>query len=189
MPSHGLNDNHLTPHHNFNDVVQFLSDVFTDDFYFVLKQRLNLPDRATAKLFTFKLLFGKGGKQDPYTIKFQNVYPTIMQIISDFKTNDKKTTKTKPQDLNFAVFLQCVESEIFIDRVYKPLRKNGIDCFARHDSIVVVNGKENTVKNHIQKAFDEIGFVYKYSEEDKLLEAMSEDELRMELDFFDDDQI
>ncbi len=187
LPSHGFDiehDSHIHLSGDDNDMLHFIKNVFYDDLYEVLKLQLDLPNRDAAKLVMFKILFGKGGRRDVYMDKFKMHYPTIMQIISDFKSEDDKNKKKKSQDSNFSVFLQCVESEIFIDRIYKPLRKQGIDCFSRHDSIVVVSGQEITVKNFIKNVFKEIEFVYNYKEEDKLFEAYTDEELQMEFDLF-----
>jgi len=191
LPSKGLDINHESPillSGDDNDVLHFLNNVFYQDFYGVLQQQMDLPSRGAAKLFMFKLIFGSGARRDMYMEKFKKSYPTITQLIQEFKTDDEKSSgkKNKSQDTNFSVFMQCVESEIYIDRIYKPLRKQGVDCFSRHDSIVVVSGQEITVKDFIKKVFSEIEFVYNYKEEDKLFEAYTGDELRIDFDFYDE---
>jgi len=73
---------------------------------------------------------------------------------------------------NFSVFLQCVESEIFIDRILFPLRDMEVPCFTRHDSIVVAHGYANLVEDFIKSVFSEIGFKYNYKVEDKFWEVV-----------------
>jgi len=55
-----------------------------------------------------------------------------MSIIADFKKPDQGKIKNEKEEddddreSNFSVFLQCVESEIFIDNILIPLRDQAI---------------------------------------------------------------
>lgn len=166
-----------------HDVLRFISDVFHNDFYNVIKNKLNLPSRAVAKQLIFKLFFSKGLKSDVFLDKLAEEYPTIMSIIADFKNVDNKKKSKNSIEGNLSVFLQNVESEIYIDRILLPLRELGIGCFSRHDSLIVEDGKQDIAQQHIKKVFDEdLGFLYGGTTEDKYFDVYDDTEILDELD-------
>lgn len=163
-----------------NDVVRFINDVFHEDFYSVIQKELNLPDRNLAKQMLFRLLFKRGNKPDLWIKMLEQLYPTVMSIIIGFKqkeTQDKDSSTVKSNDdmNNFSVFLQCVESEIFINNIFKPQREAGTPCFSRHDSIVVACGYEDQAELYARAIFGQYGFKYNHKVEDKLWDAYDEE--------------
>ena len=172
---------------NPNDVVRFINDVFHEDFYSVVQKELNLPDRSLAKQMLFRLLFRRNHKPDMWLKMLEQLYPTVMSIISGFKqkeTQDEDSNYIKSDNdwNNFSVFLQCVESEIFIDKIVNPLKNAGIPCFSRHDSIVVASGYEDEAELYARAIFGQYGFKYNHKIEDKFWEVADEDEME-ELDY------
>lgn len=167
---------HLSKH-STSDVIRFIQDVFFDDFYSVIQKHFGFSERGSAKLVLFMLLFKRNTKSDKLIDTLKEHYPTVMTIIEGFKT---KSMESKPEEdvknpsddtTNFSVFLQCVESEIFIDRILFPLRDMEVPCFTRHDSIVVAHDYANLVEDFIKSVFNEIGFKYNYKVEDKFWEV------------------
>lgn len=164
--------------HSTSDVIRFIHDVFFNDFYAVIQKQFGFSERGSAKLVLFMLLFKRNTKSDKLIDKLKEHYPTVMSIIERFKT---KSMESKPEEddknfnddtTNFSVFLQCVESEIFIDRILFPLRDMEVPCFTRHDSIVVAHGYANLVEDFIKSVFGGIGFKYNYKVEDKFWEVV-----------------
>jgi len=164
--------------HSTSDVIRFIHDVFFDDFYMVTQRQFGFSERGLAKLVLFKLLFKRNTKSDKLIDKLKEFYPTVLTIIEDFKA---KSMESIPEEddknfnddtTNFSVFLQCVESEIFIDRILFPLRDMEVPCFTRHDSIVVAHEYANLVEDFIKLVFSEIGFKYNYKVEDKFWEVV-----------------
>lgn len=160
-----------------NDVHQFISDIFYQDFYGLVQNELGLKDRGLTKLILFLLIFKKKTTSNLLTDKLIKKYKTVISIMNEFKATDSnnKSEKTDPkdengnddnQDNNFAVMLQCVEAEIFIDNILIPLQKKGIPCFSRHDSIVVDHRYRDEVINQIKDVFKNIGFYYVSKEDD-----------------------
>lgn len=165
-----------------NDVVRFINDVFHEDFYSIIQKELNLPERSLAKQMLFRLLFKRGNKPDLWIKMLEQLYPTVMSIISGFKqkeTQDEDSSKVKSNDdwNNFSVFLQCVESEIFIDNIFKPQRDVGTPCFSRHDSIVVASGYEDKAELYARAIFGSYGFKYNHKVDDKLWDVYDEEYL------------
>lgn len=164
--------------HSTSDVIRFIHDVFFDDFYMVTQRQFGFSERGLAKLVLFKLLFKRNTKSDKLIDKLKEFYPTVLTIIEDFKA---KSMESIPEEddmnfnddtSNFSVFLQCVESEIFIERILFPLREMEVPCFTRHDSIVVAHEYANLVEDFIKSVFGEIGFKYNYKVEDKFWEVV-----------------
>ena len=183
--------------HSTSDVIRFIHDVFFNDFYAVIQRQFGFSERGSAKLVLFMLLFKRNTKSDKLIDKLKEHYPTVMAIIETFKTKSKESkpeeddTKPNNDTTNFSVFLQCVESEIFIDRILFPLRDMEVPCFTRHDSIVVAHEYANLVEDFIKSVFSEIGFKYNYKVEDKFWEVV--DWLEMEdssyMDYLADEDI
>ena len=164
--------------HSTSDVIRFMHDVFFNDFYAVMQKQFGFSERGSAKLVLFMLLFKRNTKSDKLIDILKEYYPTVMSIIEGFKL---KVMESKPEEddknlsddtTNFSVFLQCVESEIFIDRILFPLRDMEVPCFTRHDSIVVAHDYANLVEDFIKSVFNEIGFKYNYKVEDKFWEVV-----------------
>ncbi len=173
-----------------NGIEKFISDVFFNDFYQVLQEKLKLPSRHLSKLFVFKLLFKRTNRQDILLKDLKKYYPEVLAIIADFKEfSDKQDSEVKGKhdndsdDNNFSVFLQCIEAEIFIDKILKPLREQGVPCFTRHDSLVVANSYQIAVENQIKKVFSELGFScnLKYEDFSEVNEYDDNNEMRNEI--------
>jgi hypothetical protein len=165
--------NPILSQNSVSDVIRFINDVFFDDFYTNIQRKFTFSDRGIAKLLLFKLLFKRNTKSDELIGKLKMYYPVVMAIIEEFKARDRNEKWNQTMDVsNFSVFLQCVESEIFIDKILYPLREKGVPCFTRHDSIVVANKFADEVEAFIKTVFSEIGFKYNYKSEDKFWEVV-----------------
>jgi hypothetical protein len=164
-----------------SDVTLFIRDVFYQDFYSVVQHEIGLGERGFTKQMLFKLVFRRSNKSDILLDKLNKRYPVVMSIIAEFKKVDeiKKANKDvdDSQESNFSVFLQCVEAEIFIDNILKPLRKNGVPCFSRHDSIVVASGYEVEVEKYAKDVFERFGYKYNHKVEDKFWDIADDEEL------------
>lgn len=167
-----------------SDVTMFIRDIFFTDFYTVVQKELGLQERLLAKNLLFKLLFKKTNRPDELLSKLSIRYPVVMNIIAAFKKPDQKPeAKNKSEgkddnhESNFSVFLQCIEGELFVDKILKQLRENDIPCFTRHDSIVVTSGLKEKAEEIARNVFTEFGFRYNHKVEDKLWEVVDEEEL------------
>lgn len=198
LPQAGVDiANPLLSKHSTSDVIRFIHDVFFEDFYTVIQKHFGFSERGLAKLVLFKLLFKRNTKSDILINKLKEHYPTVIAIIEGFKT---KVMESLPGDddknlnddtSNFSVFLQCIESEIFIDRILYPLSEKGVPCFTRHDSIVVAYEYAGEVERFVKSVFSGLGFKYNHKVEDKFWEVV--DWLEMEdssfMDYLADEDI
>jgi len=82
---------------------------------------------------------------------FSKVYPTVYEIITQLKKKDHR---------NLPIFLQRVESYLFIDCITKELVKNGILPITIHDSVLIQRKDTAIALSIIQNVFDrEIGII------------------------------
>jgi len=136
-----------------NDVYHFLCDALINDFYSIIKNELNLPQRAHGKGIAFRTVFSKPKPENELVRQFRHIYPTIISIINDFKN--------KYGYNQFAIGLQRIEAEIFIDNIWKQAKKSSINCFTRHDSLVFPINKRKEVEQLISEVFKSYDFIYR----------------------------
>jgi len=93
--------------------------------------------RKEIKKIMFKVLFSKNEyykgykKIIPYECDkktFSSVYPFVYEVVKILKTKDHRT---------LPIYLQQLESYLFIDCIAKELVDNGIIPFTIHDSVIV----------------------------------------------------
>ncbi len=159
LPEEGLNTaNPVVNDYITNDAYRFLCDALLSDFYAIIKTELNLPQRAHGKSIAFRTVFSKPKPENELVRQFRQLYPTVISIINDFKNK---------QGYNqFAIGLQRVEAEIFIDNIWKQAKKAGINCFTRHDSLVFPISKRKVVEQSITDVFKSFEFIYRVEYED-----------------------
>ena len=111
-----------------------LKGTLYDDFINCYDNNITRDD---AKDIMFKVLFSRneysrGSKKiTPYESDkktFASVYPFVADVVIELKRNNHKT---------LPIFLQRLESYLFIDCIAKELVNNGIIPFTIHDSVIV----------------------------------------------------
>lgn len=154
LPEEGLNTTRpIINDYITNDVYQFLCDALLHDFYSIIKSELNLPQRAHGKGIAFRTVFSKPKPENELVRQFRHLYPTVISIINDFKEKNGYN--------QFAIGLQRVEAEVFIDNIWKEAKKQGINCFTRHDSLVFPINKRKEVEQIITDVFKSFDFIYR----------------------------
>jgi hypothetical protein len=153
LPEKGLNTaNPIENDYITNDVYKFLCDSLLNDFYSIIRSELNLPQRAHGKGIAFRTVFSKPKPENELVRQFRNLYPTVISIINDFKDRYGYN--------QFAIGLQRVEAEIFIDNIWKQAKKLNINCFTRHDSLVFPKNKRKEVEKIFMDVFKSFDFIY-----------------------------
>lgn len=159
LPEEGLSTtNPIINDYITNDVYQFLCDALLHDFYSIIKNELNLPQRANGKAIAFRTVFSKPKPENELVRQFRHLYPTVISIINDFKEKNGYN--------QFAIGLQRVEAEVFIDNIWKEAKKQGINCFTRHDSLVFPINKRKEVEQIITDVFTSFDFIYRVEYEE-----------------------
>jgi hypothetical protein len=140
-------------HHNANDIYKFLVDSLMHDFYGIIRSELNLPQRQHGKGIAFRTVFAKPKPENELVRQFRYLYPSVISIINDFKE--------KYGYNQFAIGLQCLEAEIFIDHIWKKVKAQGIISFTRHDSLVFPISKKKEAEEIITGVFADFDFIYR----------------------------
>jgi len=159
LPEEGLNPaNPIINDYITNDVYHFLCDALLHDFYSIIKSELNLPQRAHGKGIAFRTVFSKPKPENELVRQFRHLYPTVIGIINDFKE--------KYGYNQFAIGLQRVEAEIFIDNIWQQAKRAKINCFTRHDSLVYPINKRKEVEQIFASVFKSYDFIYRVEYEE-----------------------
>lgn len=181
LPSVGVDISDIKSGENSSsEVIKFIRDVFCRDFYEVVAHELGMKERLLAKHALFKLLFKKTNRPDALLHKLSQLYPIVINIIAEFKKQERKESNDKKDDnreSNFSVFLQCIEAEIFVNNILKRLREEGFPCFTRHDSVIVADGYQDKAEVIAKDVFRKFGFKYNHKAEDKFWQAVEFEEL------------
>lgn len=153
LPEEGLNPaNPQEDIYNSNDIYKFLVDSLLHDFYGIIRSELNLPQRQHGKGIAFRTVFAKSKPENELVKQFRYLYPSVISIINDFKEKFGYN--------QFAIMLQRVEAEIFIDHIWKKAKQLEINSFTRHDSLVFPINKKKEVKQIITNVFRDFDFIY-----------------------------
>ncbi|WKK66512.1 hypothetical protein [Lutimonas zeaxanthinifaciens] len=117
-------------------------------------------ERCQAKEIMFEVLFSQntiykhGGKFIPYKEDkriFARSYPFVAQAVKDLKSKNHKI---------LPIYLQQLESYLFIDRIAKELVENGVIPFTIHDSVIVNASDQEKTLGIMTKLFkEELGLV------------------------------
>ncbi|WP_430815186.1 hypothetical protein [Carboxylicivirga sp. RSCT41] len=119
----------------------FVDDLNNNDIYLMMKEKYDLDNRDIAKVFMFKMIFGKlfiegkhGNKfMNKYHQIFSGMYPQEGNLI--FKLKGEKNTLKKQHSI-LAQKLQRLETSMF-SKVWCELKKNRIRFISVHDEVIV----------------------------------------------------
>lgn len=126
----------------------------TFDVYELIARKSNV-DREIAKNLMFTLLFNETPTKDKNLISAMPEFFANLKLIKEaFRKAFGNSKETLP------VFLQMVESHIFIEKIYQSMVNERVVGFTRHDSITIGDNPEDKVKlnNILQDVFFEIDF-------------------------------
>lgn len=134
---------------------------FYDEFVIKFENQFTRND---IKKIMFEVLFSKNEchinyrKFVPFEKEkkiFSSVFPVIYEIIERLKDTD---------NAKLAIYLQRLESKIFIDTIAKGLTENGIIPLTIHDSVIVPAFQQEKALNIMQSVFkQEIGIIPAFS--------------------------
>ncbi len=159
FPDEGLETkNPLEDIYNSNNIYKFLVDTLLHDFYSIIKNELSLPQRQHGKGIAFRTVFSKPKPENELVRQFREIYPAIISIINDFKEKYRYN--------EFAIGLQRLEAEIFIDNIWKKVKTAGINSFTRHDSLVFPLIQKDVVAQIITDVFTDFDFIYRIEYEE-----------------------
>lgn len=150
--SHYLEDNLGT-----NDFKAFREQSYNGRLYEYVQEELVLKNREEAKKVTFELMFSKEDLNTERKEKLKKLFPTVVNFVDTFKADNGYN--------NFSIMLQKIESDIFIDGLWKEVKKKKLFCTPKHDCLIVKRQDLEIVKNIIGEHFKKINFGGKIIEE------------------------
>jgi hypothetical protein len=129
-------------------VDNFCSLSFSGEIYTYVQNQLGLETRDDAKLLMITILFSSNynskGKKE-----FKSLFPEVHEWLHAYKKEHGYK--------NISITLQKMESKLFIDKIYVTLKKRGLFCLTKHDSLIIRSKDLDRVLKTIITQFKSIG--------------------------------
>jgi len=142
------------------DVYKFCSASFEGKLYdnFAAETK-GLIERPEAKLINFFVMFSEveseeKKRKNKMIALFKSIYPSIYELLKDFK--NRVGSEYLP------IFLQAVESILFVDELFILLYSQGIETLTKHDSISLKDTDLKEGKRIIKAYLDQVLGVNRY---------------------------
>lgn len=132
------------------DVELFKKLSYSGELYDYIKEIIGLESKKEAKQVTFELLFSSYKNRSKKLALLKKVFPNVIEWINNYKKENGSE--------QFAIMLQKKESEIFIDHIWKELKRQKYFALTKHDCIICKKEDESAISEFIQMYFDSIGF-------------------------------
>ena len=132
------------------DFNYFKSHSYNGTLYEYIMEELKLENRLEAKKMMFELMFSKEDYQSSLKTKLKKLFPSVVELVDKYKKDNGYN--------NFSIMLQKKESEIFIDGLWKQIKKKKIFCTPKHDCLIVKEEDADKVESIIKKYFEKINF-------------------------------
>jgi hypothetical protein len=138
-----------------NKNADWLNSIIEKDIYKTLSEIIGIPREEVKKEMMY-FLFTEPEAKSLLKRAFSNAYPEFYNGIMDVKRAFKENLGSSKRYL--PIFLQFIESHIFIECVYKELSIAGIPAIPKHDCILFPSNKLQLVQEVIDNCFLKIGF-------------------------------
>jgi hypothetical protein len=110
------------------DIDNFCNLSYNGEIYTYVQDQLGLETRDDAKLLLITILFSSNynprGKKE-----FKSLFPQVHQWLHNYKKEHGYR--------NISITLQKMESKLFIDKIYVTIKKRGLFCLTKHDSLII----------------------------------------------------
>ena len=137
------------------DVRSFIYSAQNGTLYDCIASRTGTK-RETAKKVFLKIMFSKPGWNSEMKSKVTRLFPTIIKWMDSFK-------KTQRDHKVLAIVLQKIESEIFIDKIYRKLRSERYTVYTKHDCILCKESEYEEIKKIVSQELFKLGLKFKLS--------------------------
>lgn len=115
----------------YEDVQRYYDMCSNGVLYDELSSMLDIK-RETAKQMMMEIAFSSNKKTTDNKRMFRNMFPNVVKHINQYKEmNDSK---------EFAIKLQKIEADMFVDDLYVSIKQSGLFCLTKHDSFLVKSG-------------------------------------------------
>jgi hypothetical protein len=127
------------------------------NLYSYVSDRLEIGDYKKTKKLMFSLLFSSNLYQSKEKNKLKELFPTVIKWTDDFKRKNGYK--------QFSVELQKIESNFFIDNLLKRIKKQGLFCLTKHDSLIIRRHDYVPIVTIIKNISREFGYDGVYKED------------------------
>ncbi len=111
-------------------VEEFKEAAYNGHLYEDIMEQLSLKKRSEAKIMMMLITFSSHRYVTQDKINFAKKYSGVLEFVDYMKKESGEKNKT-------AITLQKLESDFFIDKLWKPLKEKGLFCLTKHDSLIV----------------------------------------------------
>ena len=132
------------------DVKTFIQEAATGSLYQYLANNLNMTP-AIAKLMMMEVGFSSYKNNTANKKRLKYLLPSMVKFIDDYK-------KQAGDSSQFAILLQDVEANIFVDTIFNLLKRDGYFCLTKHDSLIVRKKDAEHILKFVKDCFTDIGF-------------------------------
>lgn len=140
-----------------SDFKMFLEQAGNGTLYEFIERELQLPNREAAKEIMMEIAFSSYKNGTENKRRFKELFPSVSKFIKEFK-RDARAEDAPNGEGSFAVTLQRMESDVFIDNLYYQLKKMGYWVITRHDSLLVKKADEGFIAGYIRDSFRILNF-------------------------------
>jgi hypothetical protein len=132
-----------------NGVDNFCSLSFSGEIYTYVQNQLGLETRDDAKLLLITILFSSNynskGKKE-----FKSLFPEVHEWLHAYKKEHGYK--------NISITLQKMESKLFIDKIYVTLKKRGVFCLTKHDSLIIRHNDLGKIMRTLESVCEKSSF-------------------------------
>lgn len=121
--------NELNKHLDTSDFKLFKELTSSGNLYACIANELGIKNNKNSKVLMFEIMFSNHRSNSVHKKKIKALFPSVIGWIDQYKKEHG--------DEKFSVMLQLKESHLFIDRIYKRIKKAKLLCFSKHDSMIV----------------------------------------------------
>jgi len=130
------------------DIDNFCNLSYSGEIYTYVQDQLGLATRDDAKALMITILFSSN-----YNPKGKKEFKSLFTEVHQWLNNYKKEYGYR----NISITLQKMESKLFIDKIYVTLKKRGMFCLTKHDSLIIRSKDLDRVLKTIITQFKSIG--------------------------------
>ena len=144
--------NLLQSHLNSSDYKLFKELSVSGKLYDYIASSLSLKSAKNGKSLMFEVMFSSRRNNSAYKKKIKELFPSVVGWIDDYKKAHG--------DNQFSIMLQRIESDLFIDKILKRLKKLKFFCLTKHDSLIIKRSDYEAILAIVKEEFSKIGLEY-----------------------------
>lgn len=142
---------------NTSDFRIFRDKSYEGLLYEYIMEKLETKDRKSAKIMMFELMFSKETLNSSNKNRLKEIFPSVVEAVDYYKTEYGYE--------KFSVMLQQKESEIFIDGLWKKIKRKKIFCITKHDCLIIKEEDLKEVLEVVENQFKKLKFKGKIVQE------------------------